>query len=180
METVPVLCVSGQHDRSWDDLREQENGLWESAGLKRAGQQFARLITAQRAAFAHLKPKPPIDRPEKAVNAAVLSAWGYVAGILHENEVRLERHFSIADTAGRDPLNAAELARAKHRTDPDNYRGLGFRTDARERGRLVELFFVQAENGGGITRKHIDLALAKYYAKQGVLEVAKLQSGPLL
>ena len=116
-----------------------------------AGKEFSRLMKAQRTAFAGKSPSPPVDYPEKALNAAVLSAWAYVAGTLHNNSVRLQRHFGLAETAGRDPLNAGALARGRHRTDPDNYRGLGYRTDLKERGRLVELFGLQAEEGKGIT-----------------------------
>jgi hypothetical protein len=77
---------------------------------------------------------------------------------------------------GKDPLNAVELARARHRTDPDTYRGLGFRTDPKERGRFVELFYLQAEEGAGITRRAIELAIAKYHAKQAQLEVVKVET----
>lgn len=175
-DTSPLLCPSGQHDPSWDELRERESDLWTDLGLERAGREFSRLISAQRNAFAGRRPKPPIDRPEKAMNAAVLAAWAYVAGILHSNSVRLDRHYALADATGRDPLNAAELARARHKTDPENYRGLGYRTDPKERGRLVELFFLQAEDGSGVTRRTVEIAIAKYHAKQAQLEVARAQA----
>jgi hypothetical protein len=148
-DTTPVHSPSGQIDEAWDALRDGTPGLWDNADLHRAGREFSRLIQAQRRAFEGRNPKPPVDRPEKATNAAVLSAWAYVAGLLSCNEVRLTRHFALSDTAGRDPLNAVELSRARHRTDPDNYRGLGFRTDPKERGRMVELFYLQAEDGAG-------------------------------
>jgi hypothetical protein len=67
------------------------------------------------------------------------------------------------------------LAKGRHKTDPENYRGLGYRTDAKERGRLVELFYLQAENGSGITPSLIDLAIKKYHAKRAVLEVAEAE-----
>jgi hypothetical protein len=63
-----------------------------------------------------------------------------------------------------------------HKTDPENYRGLGYRTDAKERGRLTELFFLQAEKGDGIAKSNIDVAIAKFHAKQAALEVAKLEA----
>ena len=175
-DTTPILSPSGQIDEAWDTLRDSTSDLWDDAGLQKAGQEFARLIQAQREAFAGLNPKPPIDRPEKAMNAAVLSAWAYVAGLLSDNETRLLRHYILAGTAGKDPLNAVELARARHRTDPDTYRGLGFRADPKERGRFVELFYLQGEEGGGITRRAIELAIAKYHAKQAQLEVVKVEA----
>lgn len=75
----------------------------------------------------------------------------------------------------KDPLNAEALASARHKSDPENYRGLGTRTDAKERGRLIELFYLQAEEGKGITKAHINLALSKYFAKQANLEVQKIE-----
>jgi hypothetical protein len=81
-----------------------------------------------------------------------MTAWAYVAGVLKNNRPRLERHFNLMAAKGKDPLNAAALAKGKHKTDPENYRGLGYRTDAKERGRLVELFYLQAEKGSGIRR----------------------------
>jgi hypothetical protein len=175
-DTTPVLCESGAHDADWDVLRTQHPEIWKDAALAAAGKEFARLMKAQRSAFAGKSPAPPIDYPEKALNAAVLSAWAYVAGALHNNNVRLQRHFGLADTAGRDPLNAGALARGRHRTDPENYRGLGYRTDLKERGRLVELFGLQAEEGKGITISAVDIAIKKYHAKQAQLEVQKAQA----
>ena len=63
--------------------------------------------------------------------AAVVVAWAYIAGALQANPTRLARHYGLAATAGRDPMNAAILAKGQHKTDPDNYRGLGYRTDAK-------------------------------------------------
>jgi hypothetical protein len=112
-----------------------------------------------------------IDFAEKASNYAILSAWSYTAGILSSNEIRLGRHFSLRREKERDPLNAAVLAGGRHKTDPENYRGLGYQTDTKERGRLVELFFLQAEKGEGIRKPLVDLAIKKFHAKQAMSEV---------
>jgi hypothetical protein len=174
-DTTPVMCPSGQSDSEWEALREKHPDFWKDAELLRAGSEFARLVAAQRAAFVPKKPRTPPDFPEKAMNLAVVAAWGFVAGMVSGNEVRLTRHFSLADAAGRDPLNAAALLKGRHKTDPENYRGLGYRTDAKERGRFVELFADQAEDGGGITPGRIDVAIKKYHAKQAQLDVIKAQ-----
>ena len=110
------------------------------------------------------------------MNPAILAAWAYNAGMMSNNGPRLKRHFSLVNAGGRDPLNASELAKGRHKTDPENYRGLGYRTDAKERGRLTELFFLQAEKGGGITKNSIEVAIARYHAKQAALEVGKLEA----
>jgi hypothetical protein len=122
--------------------------------------------------------KGPADYREKAMNIAILAAWSYVAGLLTGNENRLLRHFGLSERTSGDPLNSAALAKGRHKTDPENYRGLGTRTDAKERGRLVELFYYQAEKGEGITKNAIEVAIAKYYAKQSQLEVQRLEKGP--
>jgi hypothetical protein len=175
-ETAPVLCQVGQRDEEWAQLRESGPKLWDNEGLKEAAQQFAALIKAQRSAFVGSRPKPKPDFPEKAINPAVVAAWAYVAGILQHNKERLKRHYALANTAGHDPLNAKALAAGRHKTDPENYRGLGYRTDAKERGRLVELLYFQAENGKGIAKGAIDAAIAQYHAKQASLEAARVRA----
>jgi hypothetical protein len=173
---MPELCVTGQRDDDWEALRKSNKKLWEDKGLKRAGEEFAALVKAQRTAFAKGKARVPPDYPEKATNPAILASWAYVAGMLRVNEVRLKRHYSLSATKGHDPLNAAALAKGRHKTDPENYRGLGYRTDAKERGRLTELFFLQAEKGEGVAKNIVDVAIAKFHAKQAALEVEKLKA----
>jgi hypothetical protein len=68
------------------------------------------------------------------------------------------------------------LAKAKHKTDPQNYRGLGTRNDAKERGRCVELFFLQGEKGEGLTKNIVDVAIARYHAKQAVLDAQSIEA----
>jgi hypothetical protein len=173
-DTTPELSVSGEHDANWERVRAKPE-LWKDLALRRAASEFAKLVAAQRSAFVGRKGIPP-DYPEKAMNAAILSSWAYVAGMLQKNEVRLGRHFALSANGGRDPLNAAVLAAGRHKTDPPNYRGLGYRTDAKERGRFVELFNLQAESGKGITKPSVDAAIAQYHAKRAVLEAQQARA----
>ncbi|MGY3618403.1 hypothetical protein [Bradyrhizobium sp. USDA 10063] len=177
-ETTPDLCVTGSRDDEWEALRKTNPSIWQQIGLKRAGESFAALIVAQREAFAKAKKgsKPRPDFPEKALNPAIIASWAYIAGVLHGNETRLKRHYGLVHATSHDPLNATALANGRHKTDPANYRGLGYRTDAKERGRLTELFFLQAEKGDGITKKNIEVAIAKFHAKQAMLEVEKAEA----
>jgi hypothetical protein len=175
IDTTPQISPTGVDDPDWDKLRKAHPKLLDDAGLTKAATQFSRLAQAQRTAFANRKPKAAPDYPEKAMNMAVISAWSFIAGMLHENPKRLKNHFELADTQQRDPLNALELSKGRHKTDPENYRGLGYRTDAKERGRFVELFADQAENGEGITKARIDVAIKKYYLKQAQIDVFKAQ-----
>jgi hypothetical protein len=111
-DTTPDLPISGEHDTAWEALRAK--GIWADKALKRAAIEFAKLVAAQRSAFEGKKGSPP-DYPEKAMNGAILSSWAYVAGMLQKNDVRLGRHFALASTVGRDPLNAAILATGRTR-----------------------------------------------------------------
>jgi hypothetical protein len=142
--------------------------------LIQAGQEFAKLAEAQRNHFLEKrktnKKDYNIDSAEKAYNYAIVSAWSFAAGMLHENKPRLARHYALSSAKGTDPLNAPALAKGRHKSDPENYRGLGHRTDAKERGRLVELFFLQAEKGDGISKAIVDAAILKFHAKQATLE----------
>lgn len=176
--TTPTIAKTGADDPEWKSLKEKHAKMWEDPGMRDAGREFTALAKAQRDSFTdpETKRRTNVDFAEKVSNYAVLSAWAYTAAILSRNQARLPRHFSLRETKGKDPLNAAALARGRHRTDPENYRGLGYRTDAKERGRLVELFFLQAEKGEGISRSLIDLAIKKYHAKQALSEVWEAQA----
>jgi hypothetical protein len=172
IETIPVLSPSGRIDPEWEQIRGSTS-TWSNAGLKKVGKEFARLVENQRTAFQKTKGRVPPDFPEKSMNMAVLAAWAFVAGALQKNGVRLKRHFNLADSKGNDPLNAKALASGKHKTDAENYRGLGYRTDAKERGRFVELFLLQAEDESGITSNSVDAAIKKYHAKLAQLDYLK-------
>lgn len=180
-ETTPKITKSGVNDTDWEDLRKAKPTLWSDAGLLAAGKAFAGLVEAQRKAFTPSSGKQKAkatqtDFAEKALNFAVLSGWAFIAGVLSKNLTRLARHYALSQQIGRDPLNASLLAKGRHKTDSDNYRGLGYRTDAKERGRLAELFFLQAEDGNGITAQKIDLAIKKYHAKEALLEVLQAKT----
>jgi hypothetical protein len=176
-DTTPVVCPTAGPDTEWETLKSDNPKLWSNTGLLEAAKEFSALVKAQRGAFSSAsKPRPKPDYPEKATNVAVMSAWAYVAGMHQGNTTRLKRHFDLRKAAGKDPLNAAALANGRHKTDAPNYRGLGYRTDPRERGRFVELFYYQAEQGGGITPSAIDIAIKQYHVKQAVLEVEKAKA----
>lgn len=173
VETTPSLSISGAVDEAWAKLKVDEPGLWTDEKLQVAGKEYAKLIVAQRNYYQGKLDKVPVDFPEKATNFAVMAGWAFIAGALKDNGPRLKRHFALSGATGKDPLNARALANGRHKTDQENYRGLGYRTDAKERGRFAELFFLQAEAGQSIAKAVIDLAIKKYHAKQAALEVEK-------
>lgn len=169
-KTTPILAKTGGLDEEWEQLKNTHPEMWEDKELNEAGKQYAKLIKQQRQFYLKGGKTQNSDFADKALSYAVLSAWAYVTGVLQNNKLRLNRHYSLCDETKCDPLNAKVLAKAKHKTDPENYRGLGTRTDVKDRGRLAELFYFQAEKGSGITRELTNAAMAKYYAKLAVIE----------
>jgi hypothetical protein len=172
-ETTPVLSPSGKQDERWEALKVEKPNMWTDPALMQAAKEFVALNVAQKEWFSKSRKAVKSDVPAKATNMAVMSAWAYVAGMLKKNATRLKRHFDLRNTRGKDPLNAEELAKGHHKSDPPNYRGLGYRTDAKERGRLVELFYLQAVDGGGITPSAIKIAMEEYQIKLSRLMVEK-------
>lgn len=174
IDTTPILCRTGKPDSDWEELRRGNSNIWIDEGLKKAAQEFVKLDQAQHHAIQEKNKqnnKIPLVFADKALTFSVMAAWAYVAGILQENSVRLLKHFDLGNwTKGRDPLNAEAMAKGRHKSDPENYRGLGTRNDVKERGRCVELFYLQAESGHGITPAIIDVAIKRHYTKQAKLE----------
>lgn len=170
VKTIPVLAKTGGIDEEWELLKSKQPDLWDDKGLEKAGKNFAELIKQQRVFYAKGTKAQNSDFADKALSYAVLAAWAFVAGNLQDNGVRLKRHYELSKCTKNDPLNAKVLAKAKHKTDPENYRGLGTRTDVKERGRLAELFYFQADKGTGITKDLTTAAIMRYYAKQAMIE----------
>lgn len=179
IDTTPILCKTGKPDPDWNEFRQNNPDFWSDEGLIKVGKEFILLDEAQRNAIEKMReenPRIPSSYANKALTFSVMCGWAYVAGILQSNDLRLKRHYDLVLTKGHDPLNAIAMAEARHKSDPENYRGLGTRTDAKERGRCVELFFLQSEKGQGITSKVADLAIKKYHIKQDTLEAKKIEA----
>lgn len=179
-DTTPQLVDSGKRDpKIWKETKQNNPDLWDDKKLQAAGKAFAKLRAAQTDAFLDGKSgkfSGPADFRHKAKNLALLAGWAFVAGCLHDNSTRLKRHFALADKGKtKDPLRADLLANGRHSTDPANYRGLGYRSDPKERGRFAELFWLQAEKGSGITKNAIELAIQEYEAKQANLRAKAMR-----
>lgn len=178
-DTTPIICRTGRPDPDWDQLRKDNTNMWSDEALKTAAKEFGNLDQAQRTVIEEMYAQNhniPLVYGEKALTFSVMTAWAYVAGILQTNPVRLNKHYDLRNTTkGREPLNAAEMAKGRHKSDPENYRGLGTRNDAKERGRCVELFYLQAESGKGITPAVIDASIKRHYTKQAKLEQLKAE-----
>lgn len=175
IDTTPVICKTGKQDPEWDQLRENSN-IWDDKSLQEAAREFILLDEAQRLAVEKRKRQLSPKYAEKALNLAILTAWSFVAGMLQQNKVRLKKHYDIRNVKdNKDPLNAEAMAKARHKSDPENYRGLGTRNDAKERGRCVEVFYLQAEKGSGITPNILDVAIKRYHKKQANIELLEAE-----
>lgn len=170
--TTSSVCKSGKLDIEWEQLRKDD--IWKDEDLRNAAKEFVMLDQAQRDAVEEMAAQDNTVQTvwaDKALTLSVMTAWAYVGGILQSNKVRLQNHYDLkTKNKGRDPLNAQEMAKGRHKSDPANYRGLGTRNDPKERGRCVELFYLQAESGRGITNPLIDAAIKRHYTKQAKLE----------
>ena len=174
MNTTPTMCRTGKPDPDWDELRKDGADFLKEDGLLTAAKEFVALEQAQRNAIEDMYAqdnKIPSIFADKAITFSIMTAWAYVAGILQLNPQRLQRHYDLKNAVeGRDPLNAMEMAKGRHKSDPKTYRGLGTRNDPKERGRCVELFYLQAESGRGITGAVVDAAIKRHFTKQAKLE----------
>jgi hypothetical protein len=171
---IPVIAKTGVVDEDWEKLRSKIPSIFEDEGAKIAAKSYSKLHAAQ-IEFHSKKGKGSLEYAHKAMTYPMISSWAYIAGYLNGNEIRINRHFDISKSISTDPLNCLAMSKGKHKTDPDNYRGLGTRTDKKELGRLSELFYLQSEKGSGITQALIDLAIKKYHAKIASLEVIEAE-----
>ena len=170
----PIIAKTGQIDDLWEKIRTRGKKLWTDVAMIKAGKEFVKLHQKQKQYYKS-KRNVKLEYANKSINYSTLSSWAYMAGILQSNKVRLNRHYELAEITNVDPLNASALAKGRHKTDPQNYRGLGTRTDIKERGRMVEVFYLQAEKGSGITQGMVDLGIKKYHAKLANLEVVEAE-----
>ncbi len=179
-ETNPEVVESGKRDpKIWVQAKADHPELWTDVGLLQAGKEFAALIQAQVEFHRDPKSKKLKGKPDqihKTKNIALLAGWAFVAGSLQTNPTRLTRHYELRKSKAKDPLRADLLGKARHHTDSESYRGLGFRTDAKERGRFCQLFWLQAEKGGGFTAGMIDSAVKGYEAKRANLAYQESKS----
>ncbi len=180
LDTTPTVVETGTRSpKAWTKVLSDYPDLWDNKDLKRAGKEFSRLTKAQLDHFFDAETEKytgKADQRHKAKNMALLSAWAFVAGALEGNAKRLKHHYALADSA-KEPLRSDLLAKGRHQTDADNYRGLGFRSDPKERGRFAQLFWLQAEKSGGITTKMVDSAIKGYEAKKAQIEYQKSKAG---
>jgi len=143
--------------------------------LIEAGEQFARLHKKQ---MERIKKDPELSKTSefrtKALTPSIISSWSFVAGLLQSDKKRLEKLYKLPDkTKKTNPLSAKEMSEYKHQSDQKTYRGLGTRTDKKERGKLIELFLLYSQKlETSITPNLIDAAVSNFLT-QSLAEESK-------
>ena len=148
----PYLAETGglTLDPEYEKLVESKgDNLWKDPELHKTGKAYASLHFAQYAAIA----KSNINRKSfrnKSLGLSLLPSWAFIAGLLHNDPERLNRHLAIPKPPKGipDPLNAEGMSKFKHDQDPPTYRGLGTRAAVQERIRLAQVFLARTVSDG--------------------------------
>ena len=133
---TPSIAKAGGMDKEYLKVFNKIKGnFMGEKDLTDAGKMFVRLHETQ------IKNSTE-DFKLKAQNLALIASWAFATGILQRDKQRLKKLYELPELSGNDdPLNASAMTKARHnKLDSDTYRGLGTRTDTKERGRLLQLF----------------------------------------
>jgi hypothetical protein len=173
----PILCKSGGLDEDYLKVRRKID--WTDSSLLEMGKQFARLHKQQKDTISGRKENNSAEFARKALSMAVVASWAYAAGLFQRYPDFLKHLYSIPDSTTRpeDPLNAEALSKARLKgVDQDTYRGLGTRNNAKELGRMLEVFLVLATKASKkrITKELANAAIQSYEAKRAVYEANKV------
>ena len=176
IDTTPIIAKTGETDEDWEDLIKTKKDIWEDEELAQAAKKFTKLDEAQ---YESASASGSSSHANKAQNFSIMTAWAYIAGVLQNNKTRLKRHYELPErrSGNIDPLNAKALEQGRHKSDPENYRGVGTRSNSSERGRCAELFFYVAEKGENITKKTVDIAIHSHVKKQADLDLMRIKGG---
>lgn len=172
----PVVCKSGGMDPEYENVRRIVD--WNSPDLIEMGMNFSLLHKKQYKTVNQRKNDNYAEYARKVLSLSVVASWAYAAGYYQRNKKLLNNFYSLPKSVeeDEDPLNAKDLSLARHKgTDPDTYRGLGTRSDPRELGRMLEVFFVLTEKARNkkINLKLANAAIQSYEAKKAQYEADK-------
>jgi hypothetical protein len=165
---VSYTCRTGGIDPEYYKIFKKIESFEAQNDLVITGENFAKLHKKQFAEASKIKEVGKKEYRIKVLSLAVVSSWAFVAGLLQRDEKRLQKLYNLPDFSdSSDPLNAEAMSQAKSdQFDPPNYRGLGTRTDAKDRGRLVQLFLGYSKSDKKtITLEMCNAAIKFYHAK---------------
>ena len=141
---IPYLCLSGSKtDSEYLKIfkKFKDKGGFKDPELIIAGKNFAELHNIQFIKANKMKNPGKKEFRLKAYSYSVITSWAFAAGVLQTDSKLLKKLYDLPNLSGdTDPLNSIAMAKARHKSDPEAYRGLGTRTDNKERGRLLQLF----------------------------------------
>lgn len=143
----------------------KQNAILHDPELRKAGERFRALHNAQYRSIVDKETKIKNTKAfrNKALVESVLCGWSYIAGLLQCAPERLEIHYRVPKTSRNvmDPLNAEEMSKYKHDSDPPTYRGLGTRSALKDRQRIAQLFLARSLTDNAlIDRKMMDQAVS--------------------
>jgi len=139
-------------------IEEYGNNILVDKDLLEAGKAYNKLHKTQQNA---VKNNPNIQNRKsfrnKALVESVICGWSYVVGLLQCNKGRLKNLYNISNTSSKilDPLNAQEMSKFKHDSDPPTYRGLGTRSSLKDRQRVAQVFLARSLYGTQILDKKL-------------------------
>jgi hypothetical protein len=166
-----IICSSSGMDTDYERLYYKIQSFAKDKDLVEAGKRFVELHKQQyKIASTKDGLKQEKAHRAKAMAMAIVSAWSYTSGLLQDDPVRLAKFYSLPKKSGKDdPLNAKGMTAFKLRgIDPEAYRGLGTRTDAKERGRLIMIFleYSKANSGNKIDSPLLERAVRFYQSNK--------------
>lgn len=171
----PIVSKSNSGiDQLYEELRNGVN--WDNKNLADMGKAYSRLHQIQFKTVSERDKDTLGEYARKALSYTVAASWAYASGYFQRNSELLDAHYALPDVVKppNDPLNAVALSGARLKgVDSDTYRGLGARTSPSELGRMLEVFLIQADKKGGITKKLANAAIISYDAKKKHEEARK-------
>lgn len=173
---APYLCKSGKgldekYIKVFKKFKDQKS--FKSPSLIKAGKNFFKLHENQYKNADKIKGSAKKEYKIKTFSLSIISAWAFTAGVLQRDKKKLNKFYSLPDKSGdKDPLNALAMRDAKHKTiDSESYRGLGTRTDDKERGRLLQLFLnYSASDKPRISKDMCNTAIDIYHANRAKID----------
>lgn len=170
--TETGVTVDSNYKKLMDQKREK---ILSDKGLLKAGKRFLVLHNAQYRAVKEGKGKIENRKSYrcKAFIESVLCGWAYIAGLLQSEKKRLENHYKIPRTTNKlpDPLNAVEMSKYKHDSDPPTYRGLGTRSSLKDRQRIAQVFLAKSLfDNCALDKKFLNKAVSQVV---GILTIQK-------
>jgi len=172
---APYICATGQKmDEEYISIfnKFKSKEKFDDEKLLEAGKMFAKLHDAQYQKADKIKSSSKKEYKIKAFSLSIISSWAFATGVLQSEEKRLTKLYSLPEYSEEgDPLNAIGMSKAHHKTDPENYRGLGTRTDEKERGRLLQLFLDYSNSDKKkITQEMCNSSIDTYHANKSSKE----------